>query len=83
MPPEGVGGRGRVGQRGRGRVGGDEGTRTLDPLHAMQVLSQLSYIPAAAKLYQSVAGTTRSRKASGARSRLDPTIARCYARTDI
>ena len=28
-----------------GRVGGDEGTRTPDPLLAKEVLSQLSYIP--------------------------------------
>ncbi len=28
------------------RTGGDEGTRTPDPLLAKQVLSQLSYIPA-------------------------------------
>ena len=27
------------------RVGGDKGVRTLDPLRARQVLSQLSYIP--------------------------------------
>ena len=26
-------------------VGGDGGTRTLDPLNAIEVLSQLSYIP--------------------------------------
>ena len=27
------------------RVGGDKGVRTLDPLRARQVLSQLNYIP--------------------------------------
>ena len=30
---------------GRFRRGGDEETRTPDPLHAKQVLYQLSYIP--------------------------------------
>ena len=29
----------------RGLFGGAEGTRTPDPLHAKQVLSQLSYSP--------------------------------------
>ena len=32
--------------------GGARGTRTPDPLHAMQVLSQLSYSPTEAGLYQ-------------------------------
>ena len=31
--------------------GGDEGTRTPDPLLAKEVLSQLSYIPAADRCY--------------------------------
>ncbi len=33
-----------------GSDGGDEGTRTPDPLLAKEVLSQLSYIPAAASV---------------------------------
>ena len=28
-----------------GEFGGDDGDRTHDPLHAMEVLSQLSYVP--------------------------------------
>src|SRR5918996_2761805 len=32
-------------RQGQGEVGGDEGTRTPDPLLAKEVLSQLSYIP--------------------------------------
>ena len=29
----------------QGSLGGDDGDRTHDPLHAMEVLSQLSYVP--------------------------------------
>ncbi|GEM_PF-3337087 len=29
----------------QGLIGGDDGDRTHDPLHAMEVLSQLSYVP--------------------------------------
>ena len=35
-----------LGNNGKSRGGGARGTRTPDPLHAMQVLSQLSYGPA-------------------------------------
>jgi hypothetical protein len=35
----------------RRKGGGDEGTRTPDPLLAKEVLSQLSYIPAARRCY--------------------------------
>lgn len=29
----------------QGAFGGDDGDRTHDPFHAMEVLSQLSYVP--------------------------------------
>jgi hypothetical protein len=35
-----------------GGIGGDEGTRTPDPCDANAVLSQLSYIPRAGRVYQ-------------------------------
>ncbi len=32
-------------KRAKGKNGGDDGDRTHDPFHAMEVLSQLSYVP--------------------------------------
>lgn len=41
------------------KVGGAGGTRTPDPLHAMQVLSQLSYNPTIGPLVGALSGATR------------------------
>ncbi len=52
----------RVDDNGGGIRGGDEGTRTPDPLLAKEVLSQLSYIPTARASYPAPA--TRSKALS-------------------
>ena len=45
--------------------GGAEGTRTPDPLHAMQVLSQLSYSPTAEEVVRSASAGSRLLAAAG------------------
>ena len=44
----------------RKNTGGDKRTRTADPLHAMQALYQLSYIPASRRFYQIFGGAQKS-----------------------
>ena len=46
-------------------MSGDEGIRTLDPLLARQVLSQLSYTPMGFSMYVSVSSSSNSRLMPG------------------